>query len=262
MRSIRSTIIIITVLVILTSVLSVFVASYIIIQRETDQNSVQMMNLINEDTARALEKYFASIEQSAEITANIAVDNLDSVVLVNCGAIKTGVNPKTQTQLQIRTLDDYLETYCDRVQGLFSGVADNTQGINSYYYCISPEISKNVHGFFYMKEGKTGLVEQTPLDASDLVPEENLGTTWYDAAVNMGSPGWVGPYICYEQWVYSYFVPIYKAGMLIGVLGMDLPCDTLVAQVKDITIYDTGFVCLLDKSKKVIYHPELPITSN
>ena len=47
MHSIRSKIAIITVLVILTSVLSVFGASYFIIQRETDQNSVDMMNLIN-----------------------------------------------------------------------------------------------------------------------------------------------------------------------------------------------------------------------
>lgn len=262
MHSIRSTITMITVLVILTSVLSVFGASYYIIQRETDQNSVRMMNLINEDTDKALEKYFGSIEQSAEIIANIAVEDLDSVVLVNCGAVKTASNDKSQTPEQIGELDDYLETYCGRLQEIFSGIADNTQGVFSYYYCLSPEISKNVHGFFYMKEGKTGLVEKDPLDASNLVPDERLGATWYDTAVKMGCPGWVGPYKCQEQWVYSYFVQIYKAGMLIGVLGMDIPCDILVDQVRDIRIYNTGFVCLLDKNANVIYHPELPITSS
>ena len=262
MHSIRSTITIITVLVILTSVLSVFGASYVIIQRETDENSVNMMNLINEDTDKALEKYFGSIEQSGEIIANIAVEDLDSVMLVNYGAVKTEANMNSQTREQIEELDAYLETYCDKVQVLFAGVADNTQGVNSYYYTISPEVSKNVHGFFYMKEGKTGLVEQAPLDASNLVPEEHLGATWYDTAVNMGSPGWVGPYTCQGEWVYSYFVPIYKAGMLIGVLGMDIPCDILVDQVKDISIYETGFVSLLDKDANAIYHPELPITKN
>lgn len=262
MHSIRSKIAIITVLVILTSVLSVFGASYFIIQRETDQNSVDMMNLINSDTDKALEKYFESIEQSAEITSNIAIDDLDIVVLANYGAIKTGTDISAQTPDQIKALDDYLESYCNKVQGLFSGVAENTQGINSYYYCISPEISKNVHGFFYMKEGKTGLIEKAPLDASNLTPSEQLGATWYDTAVDMGRPGWVGPYICQKEWVYSYFVPIYKAGMLIGVLGMDIPCEILIDQVKDISIYDTGFVCLLDKDAKVIYHPDLPITSD
>ena len=134
MHSIRSTITIITVLVILTSVLSVFGASYFIIQRETDQNSVDMMNLINSDTDKALEKYFESIEQSAEITSNIAIDDLDSVVLANYGAIKTGTDISAQTPDQIKALDDYLESYCNKVQGIFSGVAENTQGINSYYY--------------------------------------------------------------------------------------------------------------------------------
>ncbi len=262
MHSIRSTITIITVLVILTSVLSVFGASYFIIQKETDQNSVRMMNLINEDTDRALEKYFKSIEQSAETIANIAVEDLDSVELVKYGAVKTAENDNSQTPDQIKDLDDYLESYCDKIQVLFSGVAGNTQGVNSYYYCISPEISKNVHGFFYMKEGKAGLVEKEPLDASTLVPEEHLDATWYETAVYMGSPGWVGPYICQKQWVYSYFVPIYKAGMIIGVIGMDIPCDILVDQVKDISIYNSGFVSLLDKNANVIYHPQLPINSS
>ncbi len=262
MHSIRSTITIITVLVILTSVLSVFGASYFIIQKETDQNSVRMMSLINEDTDRALEKYFESIEQSAETIANIAVENLDSVTLVKYGAVKSAANKNFQTSDQIRDMDDYLKTYCDKIQVLFAGVASNTPGVNSYYYCISPEISKNVHGFFYMKEGKAGMVERPPLDAANLEPNEYLDDTWYGTAVYMGSPGWVGPYTCQGEFVYSYFVQIYKAGMLIGIIGMDIPCDILVDQVKDISIYNTGFVSLLDKNANVIYHPQLPITSS
>lgn len=262
MHSIRYYITIITVLVILTSVLAVFGASYFIIQKETDQNSVRMMNLINQDTDKTLEKYFDGIAQSAEITANIAVEELDSIILVNCGAVKTGTNDSFQTKEQIRILDDYLQSYCSKIQVLFSGVAGNTPGVNSYFYCISPDVSKNVHGFFYMKEGKAGLIEQTPLDATKLTPSEHLGATWYETAVNMGSPGWVGPYLCQKQFVYSYFVPIYKAGMLIGVLGMDIPCDILIDQVQNIKIYNTGFVCLLDDKEKVIYHPDLPINSS
>ncbi len=259
MHSIRSNITIITVLIILTSVLSVFGASYIIIQKETDSNSVRIMNLINEDTERILEMYFGNIEQSAEIASNIAIEELDSATLVKYGVVSTGTANNAKTAEQEKAFEDYLKTYCDKVQGLFSGVADNTQGVISYYYCIDPGISKNVHGFFYMDQGKTGLVKQEPLDVSKLKVEEHLQATWYDTAVNMGRPGWVGPYIYHAKWVYSYFVPIYKAGMLIGVLGMDIPCDILVDQVKDIRIYDTGFVCLLDAQNKVIYHPELTI---
>ena len=82
MRSIRTTITAITILAILTSILSVFVASFLIIQNETDRNSVSMMNLIDHDTQKSLEKYFESIEQSVEMAANVASDSLDSVILL------------------------------------------------------------------------------------------------------------------------------------------------------------------------------------
>ena len=90
MHSIRVRITAITIIAILTSILAVFVASFLIIRSETDQNSVGMMNLIDEDTQKSLEKYFESIEQSVEIAANIAVEDLDSVLLVECGAVRTG----------------------------------------------------------------------------------------------------------------------------------------------------------------------------
>ena len=58
MHSIRGKITVITIVMILTCILSVFLASFLIIQSETDQNSVGMMNLINQDTGKSLEKYF------------------------------------------------------------------------------------------------------------------------------------------------------------------------------------------------------------
>ena len=82
MRSIRIQITIITILAILTSILSVFAASFLNIKSETDQNSVGMMNLIDQDTQKSLEKYFESIEQSVEMAANIASDSLDEIALV------------------------------------------------------------------------------------------------------------------------------------------------------------------------------------
>ena len=265
MRSIRTTITAITILAILTSILSVFVASFLIIQNETDRNSVSMMNLIDHDTQKSLEKYFESIEQSVEIAANIAINELDTVFLMECGAIQIGDEKAVQTAEQLSAMDDYLKSYCARIQSFFSGVADYTQGVTSYYYCINPDINPNRHGFYYMKVGKTGFIEQQPLDVRHLRPMETLHGTWYEAAVSRGRPVWMGPYRSVTEegmWICSYFVPIYKAGMLIGLMGMDIPCDTLVAQIDSIRVYDTGYVCLMDAEGRVIYHPDLPIASN
>ena len=264
MHSIRTQITAITVAAILTSILLVFAVSFTIIQGETDRNSVGMMNLIDDDTQKSLEKYFESIEQSVEIAANIAVENLDSVFLVECGAIRPEGEESAQNWEQAAVLDAYLKEYCAKIQEYFAGVADYTQGVTAYYYCISPKLSETERGFYYRKLGKTGFIAQKPLDVENLEPSETLGATWYDRAVGRGRPCWIGPYTWEEDrntWICSYFVPIYKAGMLIGLMGMDIPCDTLIAQVENIRVYDTGYVCLLDEDRQVIYHPDLPIGS-
>ena len=265
MRSIRMQIAAIIIVAILTSILSVFVASFLIIQSETNENSVGMMNLIDQDTQKSLEKYFESIEQSVEIAANIAIEDLDSVLLVECGAIRTGPEQGVQTREQTQTLDAYLRAYCDKIQQFFAGVADYTQGVTAYYYCINPEISRGEPGFFYQKVGKTGFIRQPPLDVQHLIPSETLHATWYETAVSKGRPVWIGPYSTATErgtWICSYFVPIYKSGMLIGLMGMDIPCDTLVAQINGIRVYETGYVCLMDAGGRVIYHPDLPIGSD
>ena len=53
-----------------------------------------------------------------------------------------------------------------------------------------------------------------------------------------------------------------KAGALIGVLGMDISVDTLIAQVENIRVYETGFACLLDENGKVVSHPKLDFGSD
>lgn len=265
MYSIRIKITIITIVAILTSILSVFAASFTILLGETDRNSVGMMNLIVQDTQKSLEKYFESIEQSVEVAANIAIEDLDSVFLVECGAIRTDSQESVQTEEQIAALDAYLAAYCDKIQDFFAGVADYTHGVTAYYYCISPEISQTERGFYYKKVGKTGFIEQSSLDVAALAPAPNLNETWYEAAVNRGRPVWITYTVSTEDmsgWICSYFVPIYKSGMLIGIMGMDIPCETLVEQIRNIKVYDSGYVCLLDEDEQVIYHPELPIGSN
>jgi diguanylate cyclase (GGDEF)-like protein len=179
---------------------------------------------------------------------------------VESGVISTGGQGAEGTQNA--ALDQYLANYCGEIQRYFSGVADYTHGVTSYYYCINPEISRQERGFFYRKVGKTGFIQQPPLEVEELERDEILGATWYEAAISRGCPAWVGPYYCEGEWVCSYFVPIYKSGILIGVMGMDIPCETLVEQVSGIHVYDSGYVCLLDEAGHVIYHPDLPIGSS
>jgi len=154
MHSIRIKITLITVAAILTTILGVFAACYTTVQAETDRRSVEMMNLIGSAEQEKLEKYFIGVEQSVEMASKIAGDTLDSVFLVENGVSVIRGNVRTSKQQE--KLDEYLKGHCKAIQTAFESVASRTQGVITYYYCISPEISETEHGFFYSKVGKPG----------------------------------------------------------------------------------------------------------
>ena len=264
MRSIRVKIAAITIVAILTSILSVIGTCFFTVELNNDRSSAEMMNLLSRTTQQSLDDYLDSIEQSVEMVANIAVDSLSSMALVEGGVAGSAAKTGGQTPEQAKKLNTYLHAHVSKTQDAFSSVASHTNGVVTYYYCIASEISQTEHGFFYSRVGKTGFERQTPLDARTLDPEDMEHTTWYYTPIQRGRPSWVGPYRAHflgEVWTVSYLVPIYKAGTLVGVLGMDVLYDTLIAQVSPIRLYETGFACLLDENGTVIYHPQMELGS-
>lgn len=260
MHSIRFKITAITIAEILVAIMCVFLISFSIIQTENDRSSVEAMDLMARDTQKALEKYTEGIEQSVEMASNLAAESLDSMVLVQDGVIGEDAERSEPTPAQRTQLDAYLAEYIKKLQVDSSTVASHTRGVVTYYYCISPDISALEHGFFYSRAGKTGFVERDPLDARELDLNDVTHTSWYSTPISRGRPSWVGPYTAHflnEMMICSYVVPIYKSGTLIGVLGMDIPLETLITLVSSTRIYDTGFACLLDEEGHVLYHPEL-----
>ncbi|MDO5701766.1 MAG: EAL domain-containing protein [Lachnospiraceae bacterium] len=260
MHSIRVKITAIVIAAILTGIVSVIGVSFFTVETQNDRSTAAMLNLLCVNVQKSLDDYIESIEQSTEMTANIAGDSLDSLRLAEYGVVGSKAGKSARTAEQTEKLDAYLAEYCKRVQEDFQSVADHTQGVVTYYYCIDTSVSENEHGFFYSNVGRSGFEEQPPLDARDLDPEDTEHTTWYYTPIKRGRPSWVGPYLAHylnEEWTVSYLVPIYKSGTLIGVLGMDIFLETLINRVRPISVYDTGFACLLDAEGHVLYHPEL-----
>ena len=264
MHSIRFRLSAITLSAILISIAAVVLMVLLTVGRENDRNATEKLTLLCENQRQSLDDYFDSIEQSVEMAANIAVDSLDGVALVEGGVAGEYARTHGQTPEQAAELDAYLAAYCARVQAAFSSVANHTNGVVTYYFCLTPEMSKTVHGFFYSMVGRTGFEEQPPLDARRLDPKDFEHTTWYYTTIERGRPSWIGPYTAHfldEMMTVSYITPIYKAGALVGVLGMDIPFDTMVSQISSLKVYDTGFYALYDASGTILYHPELPMGS-
>ena len=177
MHSIRFKLSAITLAAILVSILTVVLTVVFTVRDESDRSATENLTLLCENQRQLLDDYFDSIEQSVEMAANITVDSLDSVALVEGGVAGEYARKHGQTPEQAKALDAYLAAHCEEVQEAFGSVANHTNGVVTYYYCISPDISNNEHGFFYSKVGKTGFEEQEPLDARKLDPKDFEHTT-------------------------------------------------------------------------------------
>lgn len=255
MHSIRLKITAITIVAMLISFLALGVIGIRTVRVETDRSSLEKMNLISQNCKGALEDSLDSLKQSVDMAIYIADDSLEGVDFSSLG--DGDLTPDAQARL-----DDILTEHCAAVQQAFGSIADNTKGIETYYYCINSDLGSNQHGFFFSKVGRDDFEEQPPLISTDLDPNDIEHTMWYYSPIERGEAIWIGPYKAHylgELWTVSYVTPIYKDGTLIGVLGMDILFDTMIEQISSLRVYDTGFACLLDSDGRVLYHPRLEI---
>ncbi len=256
-HSIRFKVIAITIVEILTAMFCVYFISSSIIHAENNRRSVEMMDLLVQDTGKSFEEYATGIARSVDMVANLANDSLDSVTLSRNGAIGDDATTE-RTPEQAAQLDAYLADFSRRIKTEFAAVAEHTYGVETYYFVISPNIGNPENGFYYSRVGRTGFAKREPFDERKLNPDDPTHSGWYFTPLKRGRPSWIGPFPAEslnELMICSYVVPIYKSGTFIGLLGMDIPLSTIEDLVSSIHIYETGFACLLDVNGNVIYHP-------
>ena len=252
MHSIRVKVAFVTITAILVSMLSLGLIGVYTLRVESDRSSVEKLNLMSENAGKTLDAYLNSLQQSVEMALHLANDStkkLDPEIVT-----KAAESPE-----QMKHLDAFLAEHAALIQQSYSSIANNTSGVETYYYCINSDLGSSEHGFFYSKVGRENYEEQPPLNSHDLDPEDIEHTTWYYSPIQHGGPLWIGPYRAHylnEVWTVSYVTPVYKDHILLGVLGMDILFDTMIAQISSIKVYETGCVFLLDSEGLVLYHPK------
>ena len=250
MHSIRVKITAVTIAAILTSIFALGGIGILTIGMESDQTSVEKMRLLTENTGQQLDAYLGSVEQSVEMAVHMADDSLKNLDMFLLGSVHT---PEEQEKL-----DKGIAEHCAAVEHAFSSIANHTNGVVTYYYCINTDLGSTEHGFFWSKVGEEEFVEQPPLNSAELDINDTEHTLWYYQPLKAGRAVWVGPYKAHflgDVMTVSYVAPIYRYGFLIGVLGMDILFDTFTSKISNTKIYDTGFAILLDQEGKVLYHP-------
>lgn len=265
MHSLRVRMTILMILAILICVGTIGLISISSIRRAADESSIQLMNLLCDSKYREMNDYMDGIRQAVDIMAHYLADDINSVILVESGVIGaagTGnsLGERDYSSDQQKLLDDYLHRHIESARLVFRSVSFNTNNAITYFYRINPELSRVEPGFLFSKDGHSDFVEVTPTDILAFSPDEETRVGWYYKTLERGRPSWLSPYSDDNLGLdlLSYIAPIYKAGTFIGVVGMDISYNTLVGQIRDMEIYQTGYAYLTDEFGKIIYHPTLP----
>jgi diguanylate cyclase (GGDEF)-like protein len=268
MHSIRTKITLITLIAILVSVLSVGGVGIYSIQKEGNRSSNEEMSLICENLTMSMEEYLGSVAQSVDMISRYAEADFDRTGLEDMGlsqALDHGeLNESKLGDKERKQLERTLSRNVAAVDNLFHSVASHTNGVMAYYYRLNPALSDGTAGFFYAKIANAAFVSQSLTDLSlyDQDDKEHVG--WYYIPQERGKPSWLSPYYNENVGVrmISYVAPLYKSGLFLGVIGMDISYDTLVRQVMNERIYKSGYACLLEGDGTIIYHPSLPAGEN
>jgi HAMP domain-containing protein len=203
-------------------------------KKDTDK----MLDMMCTTGALNLESYFDDVEDSVETVAALVQHSLEDMPL------------------------EQLESQVERSRNLFEKVANNTDGVLTYYFRIDPEISKNEKGFWYVNLDGEGFKEHEVADISQYDTNDTSEIVWFTVPKTTGKGVWLPPYLTenLEARVISYNVPVYWNEQFVGVIGIEIDYETLADEVKNIRLFDDGYAFVLGADSKVIYHPEIDAT--
>ena len=237
MHSIRTKTTFLTVCAIIIGMTVVTLMAAIAIRNLGNNSANQILYLLCETGEKNLDAYFESVEQSVEIVSGYALEDL--------------------AETPLEELDQHLA----RVESIFEKTAKNTAGILTYYYRIDPEVPTDEKGFWYVDLDGEGFQahEVTDITLYDTADQSSL--VWFTVPKATGGPIWLPPYVTdnLDVYVLSYNVPVYKNGMFIGVIGIEIDYSTMAETVESIELYDNGYAFVNDDEGNIIYHPRISI---
>ena len=264
MRSIRTKIIIVMVIAILIGMATVGGISIGAIRTLANQDAATAMALLSDNKRRVLNQYMDSIEQSVEMVSNYAQETLDSASLAMGGVIGmdgsgAGLEDRRWDSIAQQAMDSYLRTFTDKVETVFRSVSNHTNSVISYYFRLNPEIARQESGFFYARINSPDFTAMPPVAVLDYPDTDISRVGWYYLPLRRGASSWLDPYYNQNLGVrmISYITPLYKADTFIGVIGMDIAYSTLVSQVEEVEVYESGYAFLMDNSGNILYHPDM-----
>lgn len=161
---------------------------------------------------------------------------------------------------------DYRKNYLEKMKRDFSSIATDIDGSVSYYFRLIPEIEGTKGGFSMQREDArwegalSPFVEREPVDLAPYSPDDAQNVGWYYIPYRSKCATWIEPYVdpVTKFYVISYVAPLFVDGKFLGVVGMDIDFNFIIQELRRMSIYNYGYVYLMNRNDRVLYHKDLP----
>ncbi len=202
----------------------------------------QMLYLLCETADKNLNAYFDSVEQAVGTVSQIVGEDLDGLS---------------------RLSDGRLADHIDRMRAVFEKVAVHTNGVLTYYYRIDPDISEKAKGFWYTRLEGDEFTEHEVTDITKYDTKDTSKLVWFTVPKATGKPVWLPPYITDNLGarVISYNVPVFRKGIFVGVIGIEIDYSLMAQEVDHVTMYDQGYAFINDAEGNLVYHPLIDVAA-
>ena len=160
----------------------------------------------------------------------------------------------------------YRADYLDKMKNNFRSIALGIDGSISYYLRLTPEIEGPKGGFSMQREEArwegelSSFVERQPIDLKHYAPDDIPNVGWYYIPKNTKCATWIEPYVdaITDYYVISYVAPLFVEEKFIGVIGMDIDFNFIIQELRRMSIYDYGYVYIMNRNNLVLYHRDQP----
>lgn len=207
-----------------------------------NDDSQEILRSVADYYATIIDDNFRSTEQSVNTIYNYAIQ-------------------RSETYTAFRYDDAELDGYTYDISELGKSIAENTPSAMSVYMRYNPYDFDPTSGFWYTYDtGSGSWVATVPTDYSQYDPDDAEHVGWYYIPVRTGVPLWMDPYFNANIRVYmvSYIIPFFLDDYTVGIIGMDISMETLMQEVAEVAVYETGRAFLIDRSGNVVYHEAYP----
>ena len=221
-------------------------------------NSVAFGNLVNEHTDDSLRAMSVICRERLYRTFFCVRQAVNGMKLQAIDAIESYDRLVNDTE--------YRENYISKMRNDLSFIAVGIDGSISYYLRFKPEIEGTKGGFSMQREearwegALSPFVERQTIDLAPYDPDDVQNVGWYYIPMKSRVPTWIEPYVdaVTNFYVISYVAPLFLNDEFIGVVGMDIDFNFIIQELRRMSIYDYGYVYIMNRNNTVLYHRNQP----